>query len=344
MTLDDMSLFNFKEEIEDSGAAISGWGSWLDGTTSDTVIRRFVNFSNSQYSVIGAWIHTGEKHASPYLKPKSPPVPDQKSQWQEILRFLDHHLMDVQGEQWPKKNLFYYTMGEEKWKSTEVWPPAGTTIQRWYMAEDGMLSQEAPADESVADRYTVDFEATTGTKNRWYTQDGMTPVIYKDRAKMDRRLLTYTSPPLTQDTEITGYPIVTLYVTSTATDGAFFVYLEDVDETGKVTYVTEGQLRALHRLVSTDSPPYNMLVPYHSFRQEDGMPLVPGEVAELAFGLLPTSVLIKKGNRIRIAIAGHDRDTFIRIPTEGNPAITVARNKIHASFIDLPVIFETIPD
>jgi putative CocE/NonD family hydrolase len=155
---------------------------------------------------------------------------------------------------------------------------------------------------------------------------------------MDQRLLTYTSPVLTQDTEITGYPIVTLYAASTATDGAFFAYLEDVDEAGKVTYVTEGQLRALHRRVSSEPPPYNMLVPYHSFRRRDGMPLVPGEVAELTFGLLPTSVLIKKGHRICIAIAGHDRDTFARVPAEGIPIITVARNRLHASFVDLPVI------
>ena len=310
----------------------------MDGTTADTVIRRFVNFSNPQYAVIGAWNHTGEKHGSPYLRPKAPPVPSQKAQWQEILCFLDHHLMDIHSEKCSERVLFYYTMGEEKWKSTAAWPPAGTTTQRWYLAEDSALSQEPPATEAGADTYTVDFEASTGTTNRWHTLDGITPVIYKDRAKMDQRLLTYASPALNEDTEITGYPIVTLYVASTTTDGAFFVYLEDVDETGKVTYVTEGQLRGLHRRVSTEAPPYKMLVPYHSFRREDGMPLVPGEVAELNFGLLPTSVLIKKGHRIRIAIAGHDKDTFARVPVEGIPVITVARSKLHASFIDLPVI------
>jgi len=127
-------------------------------------------------------------------------------------------------------------------------------------------------------------------------------------------------------------------VTSTATDGAFFVYLEDVDETGKVMYITEGMLRAIHRKVSTDPPPYNLLAPYHSFKRKDSMPLVPGEVAELTFGLLPTSVLIKKGHRIRIAIAGHDKDTFARIPAEGTPVITFARNKRYASFVELPLV------
>ena len=67
------------------------------------------------------------------------------------------------------------------------------------------------------------------------------------------------------------------------------------------------------------------------------MPLVPGELAELSFGLLPTSVLIRKGHRIRVGIAGHDEGTFVRIPASGTPQITVARNGLHASCIDLPI-------
>ena len=141
-------------------------------------------------------------------------------------------MLGLHDEALTEKVLFYFTMGEEKWKTTTTWPPAGSTTQRWYLAQNGALSTAPPAVESGVDTYTVDFQATTGTSNRWHTPDGVTPVVYKDRAKLDRRLLTYTSPPLRQDTEITGHPIVTLWVASSATDGAFYVYLEDVDERG----------------------------------------------------------------------------------------------------------------
>jgi hypothetical protein len=169
---------------------------------------------------------------------------------------------------------------------------------------------------------------------------GGQPIQYPDRAEADRRLLTYTSPPLEADIEITGYPTITLRVASTATDGAFFVYLEEVDEAGRVTYLVEGQLRALHRKVSTDPPPYALFVPYHSFKRKDAMPLTPGETAELTFGLLPISVLIRRGRRLRIAIAGADKDSFVRIPAspEEAPVIKVERNRRYPSFIDLPVI------
>ncbi|HEX6305154.1 MAG TPA: CocE/NonD family hydrolase [Anaerolineales bacterium] len=338
IALDDFSLFRHQEQIERSGAAIFGWGSWMDSNTADAVLQPFVRLESYRRAVIGAWAHRFQHHASPYGNPKAEVIPSLKDGWGEALAFFDEFLKEDSAELHPDKLLYYFTLGEEKWKSTQVWPPAGMSLERWYLAPDGLLSRESPTQESGADTYTVDFEATSGKTNRWHTPDGMTQVIYKDRSRADRRLLTYTSPPLSEDVEFTGHPVISLYLTSSESDGAFYVYLEDVDESGKVIYVTEGQLRAIHRKVSNERPPYQMLVPYHSFKRQDSAPLIPSEVAELTFGLLPTSVLFRKGHRIRIAIAGHDKDTFARIPEVGTPVISVQRNRIHASYIDLPRI------
>ncbi|HXX87837.1 MAG TPA: CocE/NonD family hydrolase [Candidatus Acidoferrum sp.] len=335
--IDELSPFSFKSNIERSGVAIYGWGSWFDAGIADAVIRRFLTFSNFQLAVIGPWNHGGLYHASPYVPPETLTNPSLIAQWTECIRFFEHYLKGIANDEVTQKTLVYYTLGEERWKKTSVWPPEGSTLQRLYLAANNSLSRNPPETESGVDEYTVDFEATTGKTNRWHTQLGFI-VVYRNRAEEDRRLLTYTSPPLEVDTEITGYPIVTLHITSTCTDGAFFVYLEDVDESGKVTYVTEGILRAIHRKVSGESPPYKQLIPYHSFKRKDSMALVPGETAELTFGLLPTSVSIKKGHCIRIAIAGHDKDNFIRIPSKESPVITVARNRDLASFIDLPIV------
>jgi putative CocE/NonD family hydrolase len=128
-----------------------------------------------------------------------------------------------------------------------------------------------------------------------------------------------------------------LYVTSTEPDGAFIVYLEDVHPGGKVTYITEGVLRAIHRRVYSESVKDKLELPQHTYLREDGEPLKPGEPAELSFCLLPTSVLLKAGHRLRLSIAGHDKGTFPRIPAQGNPVVTVLRNRIYCSSIDLPV-------
>jgi hypothetical protein len=81
-----------------------------------------------------------------------------------------------------------------------------------------------------------------------------------------------------------------------------------------------------------------MFGPYHTFERNDALPLVPGEVAEIAFDLLPISVRFEAGWRIRLAIAGADRDVFAPIPGCEAPEITVERNSQHASYIDLPII------
>jgi hypothetical protein len=138
--------------------------------------------------------------------------------------------------------------------------------------------------------------------------------------------------------EITGHVVVHLWVRSTHEDGAFYVYLDAEAPDGRVVYLTDGQLRALHRKLSPEEPPYRTWEPYHSFERADGAPLVPGEVAELRFGLQPTSVRIPEGWRLRVSIAGHDADTFARIPAEGDPVIAVERNLIHASYLELPVV------
>jgi putative CocE/NonD family hydrolase len=337
LSIDEISVHHYQEAIERSGVAIYGWGSWLDAGTANAVIKRFVTMSNPQQAIIGPWNHAAVSHASPYQPPKTPLDPGLQEQFVDMLRFFDAYLKDMPPETNAERRLTYYTLGEEIWKTTKSWPPAGSRLHRWYFAGNHSLLPTAPTEESSADAYVIDFQATTGQQNRWHTQVGG-PVHYPDRAAADHRLLNYTSPPLAQDAEITGHPVVTLSVTSTAADGAFFVYLEDVDEQGVVRYVTEGQLRALHRAIAPGPLSHRLLVPYHSFSRNDGLLLVPGENTRLTFDLLPTSVLIRKGHCIRVAIAGHDNETFARIPADSTPVISVARNAHHPSFIDLPVI------
>jgi putative CocE/NonD family hydrolase len=165
------------------------------------------------------------------------------------------------------------------------------------------------------------------------------PVYYGDRKDEDKKLLTYTSAPLDDDIELTGSPTVTLYAASTHEDGAFYVYLEDVGPEGRVSYLTEGMLRAIHRKTADPvTAPYIPLGVYHTFKKADAMPLVPGEVAEVSITLFPISTVFKKGHSIRVAIAGHDDALKDRYPKEGVPVLTVERNSTRQSQVVLPVM------
>lgn len=334
LTMGDISPYSYRAEQEANLVPSFFTVGWHDAGTVDGAISRYLTFDTPQHLVIAAVNHGGHRGTDAYLPEDAPDPYSVEQQEQELIDFFDAH---IKGEQPIQRQIRYYTMGENRWKTTEVWPPNGIELQHFWFAEEQSLSTTAPASEHRTDEYTVDFSATTGELNRWNTQLGGDPVIYPDRAAEDEKLLTYTTEPLTDATEITGNPIITLHMASTTSDSAFHVYLESVAPDGRVTYITEGILRAIHRHISDAEPPYVQTGPYHSFLRQDALPLVPNEVAEISFQLYATSVMIPQGHRIRVAIAGHDASMFERYPADETPVWTVHRNSAYPSSIQLPI-------
>ncbi|MEX2715773.1 MAG: CocE/NonD family hydrolase [Candidatus Sigynarchaeota archaeon] len=329
-----MCIYNYKEKIEKSGVPYYYWGSWLDAGTADVAITRFLNIQNKQRAVIGDWNHGASFRSNQFFPFKIKVVPPRKEQFIEWANFFDRCLT---GNIPNEKAIYYYTLVEEKWKKTRTWPPDNCEMQTWYFSKDRQLVTAPPDDDSGEDEYAVDFSATTGKYNRWGSGMGYR-IMYPNRAKQDKKLLTYTSQPLAQDMEITGNAIVTIHLSSTHDDGIVIAYLEDVAENGRVTYITEGLLRLIHRKLAKGDLPYKSLVQCHTYLRKDGIPMTRGEITEITFGMLATSVLVRKGHCIRIAIAGADKDSFARIPETGEPKLVISRNTSHPSSVQLPVI------
>jgi putative CocE/NonD family hydrolase len=337
MPIDAAGVFNLQDAIGRSHVPIFGWGSWLDSGIAQGLVNRFMTWTNPQLTVIGPWTH-GARWDVNVFTPNKETDPSMDAQEQMVYCFLSNYV-GGQPQRLPDHTLIYYTMGEDRWKQSTVWPIAGTRQERFYLDADHALSSTPPQTPG-RDPYKVDFDASAGPANRWATQAGGPRINYGDRAIPDRRLLTYTGAPLSHDVEVTGQALITLRVASTHTDGNFIVYLEDVAPDGKVYYVTEGELRALHRKLSSARAPYRTTYPYRSFAVHDAELLVPGQTATLTFPLMPTSTLFRSGHQIRIAVAGADTGSFLRIPAkaQGDVTITVSRGGPTPSFIDLPVV------
>jgi len=337
-TYEECSPIHWKDEIVKSKVPMLVLTSWLDAGTADGTLLRLQHFSNPQKVVMMATSHGGWAHASPFVVDSAiiTPRPSVEEQYKLQLDFFDQYLKGKNNrvENWP--TIKYYNLGEEVFKESDVWPPVGQIRKKYFFGAEGSLQTNLPEENEGKDTYTVDYSVSTGTKNRWTTQMGNPVLNLNKRNSSDSLMLTYTSDPLEQDLQITGKPIITLQLSSTHEDGVVFVYLEDVDENGISRYVTEGGLRLIHRKLSKN-PQFDQY-PYHSFNKEDASPMKQNEVEEITFQLWPTSVLIKKGHAIRVAIAGADSDTFDRLPERGNPKLIIHRNKNALSFIDLPVI------
>lgn len=323
----DISLVEDLRALDQGGAAVYSWASWVDAGTAESALNVYGGSTGSHRVIIGAWNHGADEDADPYRASDTPVAPSEEEQHLDIIDFFTEHLA-TDAEPPSGREIRYYTMNEGTWRTTDVWPPADVQSTTMYFG-DGTLVEALPT-EGAEDAYTVDYTATTGTTNRWLTQlDG--DVIYPDRAEEDAKLLTYTAAPLSEDTRITGSPEVTVHMSTTHDDAALFAYLEDVAPDGSVTYLTEGQLRLVHRAVDPEAPTL------HTFEAADGLPVVPDEMMEVTVRLRPTSALLETGHRIRVAIAGADSANFARYPIEGNPTWTVRRGGSFSSRVVLPI-------
>lgn len=318
---------------------------WHDAATALGALALAMSAKTHVTVILGPWNHEGSYLVDPFYSDSEDSALPMAADYAMKVRtdaldmvFKPSGRIEPQGQRVNAALIQYFTLGENHWKTTCEWPLPETDMQRWYFAANRALSNSSPSEPEGAETYWVDPTATTGVFNRWHAQSPNQPIYFPDRREEDKKLVVFDSPVLAQDTEITGSPVVTLFVSSSAHDGYFFIYLEHVDERGQVRLLTEGQLRGLHRKVSKDLPPYPMFGPFHSLMKKDAAPIVPDEIFTLSFDLLPISVLLKKGHRIRVAIAGADKDTFAPLPGCESPTLVVERNSRYPSFIDLPII------
>lgn len=317
---------------------------WHDAGTALGALAMYATLDHPMRVIIGPFNHDGSHYVDPFFADDQATEADggmdEGRGWrmEGFKRLLDRQAETLSPTEDTLRAVEYYTLGENRWKKTQQWPLPATQLQRYYFGENNRLEKASPVDKQGHDHYRIDSNASTGRANRWHAQASEQPVHFPDRQDEDKKLIVYDTEPLEGDLEITGHPIVTLFVTSSTVDGHFFVYLESIDPDGRVRLITEGQLRGLHRKVSLEIPPYKFFGPYHSLKAKDAQPLTPGEVTEISFDLLPLSVRFTKGQRLRIAIAGADKDTFAPLKGCSDQQITLERNRIHASCIDLPII------
>jgi predicted acyl esterase len=135
-------------------------------------------------------------------------------------------------------------------------------------------------------------------------------------AKLDYAALgdgiTFLSPPLEHELEITGPSAAKLFVSSSTVDADIFLVLQVFAPDGKEvvfhgaldphTPVAQGWLRASHRKLDPAlSRPYR---PYHT--HDEKQPLTPGRPVGLDVEIWPTCIVIPRGYRIGLCVRGKD--------------------------------------
>jgi hypothetical protein len=124
--------------------------------------------------------------------------------------------------------------------------------------------------------------------------------------------VTFSTPPLDAETEITGPSALKLFVSSWTADADIFAILRVFDPDGREvvfqgaldphTPIGQGWLRASHRKL--DPAMSTAYRPYHT--HDEIQPLRPGEIAELDIEIWPTCIVVPAGYRIALTLRGKD--------------------------------------
>ena len=219
---------------------------------------------------------------------------------QEIIRWFDFWLKDLDNGVDSLAPVRYFVMGSGKWRSADSWPPAGyQSVEYCLDVETGeggqtlALKQEQVPDDDSETSYTYDPLDPVPTL---WSRDLYSVPGNRRRLDYRRDILRYRTAPLIESCEIGGDATVVLFVSCMTPDTDFFARLVDEPPEGPALEIAYGMVRARYR---------------HSFEQEDF--LVAGEITEIEIVLGPTANLFLPGHRIRLEITssdfpGHDRN------------------------------------
>jgi putative CocE/NonD family hydrolase len=289
--------------------------------------------ANQQYAVIAPVLHCSYKRATENTVVGERSMGDARLDYDALTYgWFDHFLKGENNgllDTLPK--VRYFTMGLNKWQSSDTWPPAGAGPLTYYLSSsgkantrngDGVLSLKPPqADRPDSFSYDPMNPVPSHGGNVCCTGNAVVGGAL-DQQKMEERpdILVYSTEPLTEGMEVSGPIEVTLYASSDATDTDFTVKVIDVYPDGRAYNLDETIQRVRYR-EGYDKPETRM---------------EPGKVYKIALQPMTTSNWFEPGHRIRIEVSSSNFPRFDRNMNTGGKnwdesTGRVARNSVHHS-------------
>ncbi len=289
--------------------------------------------ANKQYAIIAPTLHCGFRRATENTIVGERSVGDARLNYDELTYgWFDHFLKGESNgilEKMPR--VRYYTMGLNKWQTSDTWPPRGAEQMTFFLSSggkantangDGVLVNAAPASDNP-DRFEYDPMNPVPSRggNVCCTGNAITAGSFDQRENESRPdVLVYSTEPLKEGIEVSGPIEVTLYVSSDAKDTDFTIKLLDVYPDGRAYNLDETIQRMRYR-EGYDKPNVWMQT---------------GKVYKATLSPLTTSNYFAAGHRIRIEVSSSNFPRFDRNLNTGGKNYdetkgVIARNAVHHS-------------
>lgn len=311
--------------------------SWYDVSVGPNLAlynhaRKTSKVADQHWAIIAPVAHCAYTRASADTIVGERSMGDARLNYQEIVdSFFDRFVKGVAStviDTLPK--VTYFTMGLNKWQTSDVWPPRGAQPMTFFLSSagrantmngDGALVESPPATDRP-DRFTYDpmNPVTSYGGNVCCTGTAITAGSF-DQRKMETRddILVYTSAPFANGLELSGSITPTLYVSSDAKDTDFTVKVIDVYPDGRA---------------------FNLDETIQRMRYRDGYDkrvwMAPGNVYKVTMQPLNTSNSFAPGHRLRIEVSSSNFPRFDRNLNTGGRNFdeakpVVAHNAVHHS-------------
>ena len=310
-------------------------GGWFDIFLADTIanFQAMRQLGRPSKLMIGPWTHTGRGNPVGELNfgfGSTLSFINLQADFGRLqLRWFDHWLKGIDTGMLAEPPISIFVMGANVWRDEHEWPLSRAVDTLFFLRADGLLSTEAPGETEAPDRYVYD------PANPVPTRGGptlMAPEFLSgpvDQREIEARpdVLTFTTPPLEHDIEVTGPVSVQLWACTSAPDTDFVARLVDVYPDGRAFNLTDGIIRASSCLKA---------------------PVEPGRPTPFTIDLWATSNVFRAGHRIRLHVTSSNFPRWDRNPNTGHPLgadatlvpaqQTILHDAAHASHMVLPIV------
>lgn len=339
---------------------------WYDSWGMQVANLNYVGLRREKKSlqrlIIGPWIHSSENLS--YAGEAQFTGDAALDLTAFHLRWFDHWLKGVDNRVDREPPVRIYVMGGGDahktpegrifvgghWRDEQEWPLARSAATPYYLRANGVLSPDKPVEDqpityqfdprnpvptlggNISSQGTLMFQGAADQRCRldfWLCSDTKPLSARND-------VLVFQTPPLANDIEVTGRLVVKLWASSNALDTDFTAKLVDV-------YPPNADFPAGVDLNIADS------IVRARYRNGLGRAelLRPGQPYEFTIEMYPTSLVFKRGHRIRLDVSSSNFPRFDINPNTGEPLNNNRRSQLaentiyldakHPSQIILPV-------
>ena len=298
-----------------------------------------------------------------------------------LLQWFDKYLKGINSgaEKQPTVTQYVAGLGEKglpAYDSSTDWPHPQAVPQRLYLHGDMTLTTSAPSGDETSHTVVEPpapeirvgtnragtllrgwvVPADSSEKSISWLQWSLGFVLplfdwYKesDTVEKAQTALNYETGVMTSDYYLNGPLQADIWMSSTATEAALSVRVDDVGSDGIARPITNGLMSAAFRAVDTTRSRYLrgvMIQPWHPYTLASKQLLVPGQAVKVPVEIFPAAAVIKKGHKLRISVSASNQAQGVwnyASQTLANGGVTTIYNDAtRPSSVVLPVLPNTV--